>query len=234
MRLLYNLLTFYFLCLIYSCNNSNKDTLSQNHLEDIDTAIVIDSLELSKYFETDDIKIDTAKRNINVTINNSKLILDKKKKMGIKWENSEPWISVAATYQVKTIDTNIDSLIYNVKIEDSENQYSYSIKQLKQANTYLSTCWGFVKCLNNNDYLAIKELLSPEIIAKYNDIQIENFIRSTFGKNLISRTELIGTKIVKSKYSFYINFWDIANNSQTYTFSFLEGNNKIAGMQIVK
>src|SRR5690606_31619528 len=99
---------------------------------------------------------------------------------------------------------------------------------------YLSICEAFARHLNNKDYERVSKLLSPDITVKYNDVQLRNFLQSTFGEELIERTELIGTKIVESKYSFYINFWNIDNQAQTYAFSFLAGNDRIAGVQIIK
>lgn len=231
------LLIFLSVCLMFSCENKRK-AIPQEELNNKDTFVettaVIDESALRKYFGTEHIKIDTVGRTTIVSVSGSQLLLSKKRKMGLRWESPEPWASVAATFQGKTLSAGTDSLIYDVMMEGDKYRFSYSTRQLREANRYLSVCEAFVINLNYKDHIAMKKMFSKDINSKYNTIQIKTFIQSTFGEDHIARTELIGTKIVGTKYSFYINFWNTEHQVQTYVFSFLEGDDRIAGVQIAK
>jgi hypothetical protein len=226
-----------FLCVLLSmlsCGNHEEVSVVKA-LSEKDTAVVaVNQPTLTEYFGTNEIAVDTLKHIIEVCIVNSKLLQAKKKKMGARWGNPEPWVSVAATYQSRLLSAGIDSLAYNVSMDGKKNRYVYSVKQLQKSNNYIAVCERFAAYLNSGNYNAIKQLLSHDIIGKYNDVQIKNFLKSTFGERRIDRTELVGTKIVADKYSFYIDFWYSPSVAQTYGFSFLEGSNKIAGIQIPK
>lgn len=221
--------------LVSSCGNQENTTPVAKDLSEQDTTVIaVNDSTLSKYFKTDEVDVDTLRHIIEVNIANSRLLEAKKKKMGARWENPEPWVSVAATYQSRLMDTNIDSLAYNVNMNGEKSRYVYSVKQLQKALAYISVCEHFAAYLNAEDYLAIKQLLSPNILGEYNDAQIRGFITSTFGDKHIDRTELIGTKIVGAKYSFFIDFYYSPSVRQTYGFSFMENDIKIAGIQIPK
>jgi hypothetical protein len=217
-----------------SCANTNEEPATENVPNKDAVVNKLDQSVLSEYFLTNEITIDTLKHSIEVNINNSKLMAIKKEKMGKRWESPEPWVSVAATHQAKPLAEGIDSLFYNIVMFEKKYKYGYSVKQLQTANSYISICEQFASYLNSNDYISIKKLLSVDITDNYNDAQLRNFLQSTFGNEKIERTELIGTKIVGSKYSFYINFWKTSNQARTYAFSFLDGNSKIAGIQVPK
>lgn len=220
---------------IFSCSRQNDEPVSKK-LSNKDTAIIfnVNQPKLLKYFETDQITIDTLDHAIEVKIANSKLLEAKKKKMGAKWESPEAWISVAATYQSKLLNAPIDSLAYIVNMDGKQSKYVYSVKQLQKANSYIAICEQFAAYLNSKDYSSIKELLATNILSSYNDTQIKDFLKATFGEKKIDRTELIATKIVGNNYSFYINFWYSPDEAQTFGFVFLNPVNKIAGIQIPK
>jgi hypothetical protein len=226
-----------FLCALLSmlsCENHEEAHKVKEVLQQDTAVIAVNRTTLSEYFGTDEIAVDTLEHIVEVDIVNSKLLQGKKKKMGAKWDGPEAWASVAATYQSKLLGVGIDSLAYNVSMDGKKNRYVYSVKQLQKATSYIAVCEQFAVYLNSGDYSAIKQLLSAEILSKHSDAQIRSFLKSTFGGKRIDRTELIATKIVGNKYSFYINFWYAANQVQTYGFSFLEGNDKIGGIQVPK
>lgn len=187
-------------CLIFSCGEKGVE-VSQKQFDNINKEmvsedVVMDKSALQDYFETTDIEIDTLERTIMVSVSGSQLLLSKRRKMGAQWGGSEPWVSVAVTYQAKTINIDIDSFIYEVIMEGEKSRYSYSLEQLKKANHYLLICDKFARHLNNKEFKKIIKLLSSDITAKYNDVQLRNFIESTFGEGCYERIELIGTNTV--------------------------------------
>jgi len=218
-----------------SCGNKNeKSVKAPPSTKEEKVVNKVDQSVLSEYFRTNQINIDTFKHSIEVSVSNAKLLAVKKEKMGARWESPEPWVSVSATYQAKSLSEDVDSLFYNVTMNEQQYRYAYSVKQLQKANSYISTCEQFASFLNAKDFNAVKALLSVDITKAFNDDGLRNFLKYTFSEEVIDRTELIGTKIVGTKYSFYINFWDAHNQGRTYAFSFMEGSNKIAGIQIAK
>jgi hypothetical protein len=224
------------LLLLYSCQN--LDDVGSNHKEpprkvEVPSHI-INLSTLSEYFGTNEVDLDTVKGVINVNVRNSKLLLAKKEKMGNKWQNPEAWVSVVATHQSKLLDSNIDSLTYTVKMDKAAYYYSYSVKQLQRAREYLTVCEKFADYLNSTDYDSIRNLLSDSIEEKRSDGALKNLLSAIFDENTITHTELIATKIIGNKYSFYINFWYAPDRAQAYGFSFIEPDSRIAGIRILK
>jgi hypothetical protein len=233
-----NILKLFFLYsmfMISSCGNHEHTVPTIKDITEHDTtAVAVNESTLSTYFKTDEVVLDTLEHTIEVNIANSRLLQAKRKKMGTRWESPEPWVSVAATYQSRLLDKSIDSLSYNVSMDGEKSTYVYSVRQLQKSLTYVAYCENFATYLNSGNYSAIKKMLSADILDKHSDAQIRDFITSTFGDKHINRIELIGTKIVGTKYSFFIDFCYSLSVRQTYAFSFFEGDDKIGGLQVPK
>lgn len=231
------LLKLLFSCLLLSflsCGNQSEKLENENTTNKEFVSPRIDKPNLLTYFDAQEVIFDTVKNRIEVNIINSKYLQGIKEKIGKKWESPEPWVSVAATYQSHLLNGGIDSLVYYVRMEGHEDRYIYSVKQLQKAYGYVGVCEQFATYLNSENFNAIKSLLSNVILSELNDEQLKDFLKSAFRKMEVDRTELIGTKIIGDKYSFYINFKYADNFVQTYAFSFLEKDNKIAGIEVPK
>jgi hypothetical protein len=216
------LLSFFVVIILCSCDQEQLQTT-----------------ELKEYFRTNDITANVDNSILNVKVENSNLVEEKRRLQGARWLSAEPITSVGAVIALGIVDqmdaSKIDSMVLNVELDNKFNRYAYSFRQLQEVKNYFETCKKFGKVVTKENYEDIAHYLGNKIVKANSSEQVKMFLDKIFLRQQITKTDLIGFKIGNDNtVTLYIDYY-YPSGPQTYALSFdFNTDDKISGIAIIQ